>query len=94
MSGRKNIRKRPRCIFPDYRWCGPGCSGPGFPINDVDACCQRHDRCLDRGISSCECDYAFIECLRPKMNNHTQKGRNASLMYKVMKLKTFFTCGR
>ncbi len=94
MSGKKIQKRKPRCIFPDYRWCGPGCSGPGLPINDVDACCKRHDRCLDRGISLCKCDFDFIECLRPKLNIHTQKGRNAALMYKVMKIKTLFTCGR
>ena len=25
------------CIFPGYNWCGPGCSGPDDPANDVDA---------------------------------------------------------
>ncbi|PLR68664.1 phospholipase [Bacillus sp. UMB0893] len=92
MSGKKIQKRKPRCIFPDYRWCGPGCSGPGLPINDVDACCMRHDRCLDRGISTCKCDFEFIECLRPKINKYTQKGRNAAFMYKVMKIKTLFTC--
>ena len=50
-------------IFPGYKWCGPGCSGPRAPINDVDACCQRHDRCLSKGISPCQCDQA-LEMLR------------------------------
>jgi len=82
------------CIFPGYRWCGPGCSGPGAPINDVDACCQRHDRCLSRGISPCQCDAEFMECLRSKRNRYTDKGRKAALMYDFMKVKTSFTCGR
>ncbi|MGX6444949.1 phospholipase [Neobacillus sp. K501] len=80
------------CIFPGYRWCGPGCSGPGAPVNDVDACCYKHDRCLKRGIPSCYCDEQFLECLRPKINARTQKGRQAKLMYNVIKLKTAFTC--
>ncbi|WP_325058505.1 hypothetical protein [Lentibacillus cibarius] len=37
---------RPRfCIFPGYKYCGPGCSGPEQPINAVDAACQVHDIC-------------------------------------------------
>jgi hypothetical protein len=35
-----------------------------------------------------------MECLRRKMNPQTQKGRNATLMYQFMKIKTSFTCGR
>ncbi|MEM5015097.1 phospholipase [Metabacillus indicus] len=93
MSNQRKRQRRPRCIFPEYRWCGPGCSGPGMPINDVDACCQKHDLCLDSGRSSCDCDRAFVECLRPKMNRETEKGRNAAFMYKIMKLKMMFTCG-
>ncbi|WP_342342358.1 phospholipase [Neobacillus novalis] len=86
-------RRRGFCIFPGYRWCGPGCSGPGAPINDVDACCMGHDLCLSRGISPCQCDYQFINCLRNKMNSHTDKGRKAALMHDFMKVKATFTCG-
>ncbi|MFZ0475992.1 MAG: hypothetical protein WAM18_11040 [Halobacillus sp.] len=25
------------CLIPGYRYCGPGCSGPGTPVNAVDA---------------------------------------------------------
>ena len=82
------------CIFPGYRWCGPGCSGPGAPINDVDSCCMRHDRCLSRGITPCRCDNEFLDCLKFKRNRHTQKGKNAALMYNFMKFKTTFTCGQ
>lgn len=81
------------CIFPGYRWCGPGCSGPGAPVNDVDACCMKHDLCLRRGKPACQCDYEFMDCLRSKMNPHTQKGRHAILMYRFMQLKTL-GCGR
>ncbi|MEH7333924.1 phospholipase [Neobacillus drentensis] len=82
------------CIFPGYRWCGPGCSGPGAPINEVDACCQKHDQCLNKGISSCQCDKEFMDCLHNKRNRETDKGRKAALMYDFMKVRTSFTCGQ
>jgi hypothetical protein len=52
------------CIYGN--WCGPGCSGPADPINDVDACCQSHDHCYDSlGYFSCTCDANLQECLAP-----------------------------
>jgi hypothetical protein len=64
------------CIYG--RWCGPGCSGPGAPIDDVDACCQAHDRCYGtRGYSSCSCDRELLTCLAPKRDRSTPKGRAA-----------------
>ncbi|WP_243300217.1 phospholipase [Bacillus litorisediminis] len=84
-------QKRPsRCIFPGYRWCGPGCSGPGAPVNDVDACCMRHDICYQRGGLRKRCDIEFMNCLRSKRNPRTKKGRQANLMYRFMQLKTAF----
>jgi len=80
------------CIFPGYRWCGPGCSGPERPINDVDYCCYQHDRCLSQGNSPCYCDRQFMKCLRPKINPRTQKGRNARLMYDFMRVTTSLVC--
>lgn len=47
------------CVFPGYRWCGPGCSGPVAPINDVDAACKKHDLCYKRYGDQCACDRAF-----------------------------------
>ncbi|MGM7722245.1 phospholipase [Metabacillus sp. Hm71] len=91
MSARK--RKPGFCIFPGYRWCGPGCSGSGAPINDVDACCLMHDKCLSRGRSICQCDREFINCLRSKINHRTEKGRKAAIMYEYMKIQSLFTCG-
>lgn len=82
------------CIFPGYKWCGPGCSGPGAPINDVDACCKAHDKCYQRFGPSCRCDRAFLDCLRPKVNSYSQKGRQAALMYNYMKIKQLFTCSK
>jgi hypothetical protein len=89
------VKKRKKlsgiCIFPRYKWCGPNCSGPGAPINDVDACCKAHDECL-KFDSHCKCDREFMNCLRPKMNATTKKGRDAALMYYYMKIQTIFTC--
>ena len=88
MENRHGCRKTLSfCIFPGYKWCGPGCSGPGAPINDVDACCQRHDRCLSKGISPCQCDQAFMKCLQSKMTAETSKGRKANLMYHFIENK-------
>lgn len=93
MKYRKRKKLLSFCIFPGYRWCGPGCSGPGEPINDVDACCMRHDLCLGHGNHPCDCDEQLIECLRYRRNPQTQKGRNAELMYNFMKVKHSLSCG-
>lgn len=85
-------QRRNRCIFPGYRWCGPNCSGPGAPTNEVDACCMRHDLCLQRGGNPCQCDYAFMDCLHTKMNPHTAMGKQAAFMYQAMRVRTAFKC--
>ncbi|WP_083935090.1 phospholipase [Bacillus sp. 1NLA3E] len=86
-------RNQGLCLFPGYRWCGPGCSGPGAPINDVDACCKSHDKCLRKERSRrCQCDREFVNCLRPKVNFHSEKGRTAALMYGYMNFQTMFSC--
>jgi len=79
-------------IFPGYNWCGPGCSGPGSPINDVDAACKAHDKCYKRHGSTCKCDCEFLERLRPLLDRRTKEGRHARLMYNYMRLQTRFTC--
>jgi hypothetical protein len=81
------------CVFPGYKWCGPGCSGPGAPINEVDAACKAHDECYHLYGSRCECDRAFMHQLRLSANPYTEKGRHANLLYNYMKLQTLFTCG-
>lgn len=85
-------RNRRFCLFPGYNWCGPGCSGPGAPINAVDAACMAHDKCYSRGINPCECDHEFIRNLHPLINPYTQEGRHARILYNYMKLQTVFTC--
>ncbi len=54
----------PKIGIPVYgNWCGPGHSGPGAPIDDLDACCMTHDRCYDReGYLDCGCDFALCGC--------------------------------
>lgn len=80
------------CVLPGYNWCGPGCHGPGPPINDVDAACQAHDYCYGIGRHRCECDQEFLNYLRPQIDYYTQEGRHARLIYHYMKLQTMFTC--
>ncbi|TQR19387.1 phospholipase [Psychrobacillus vulpis] len=80
------------CVFPGYNYCGPGCSGPGAPINDVDAACKAHDECYSKRGNLCECDREFLRRLRPQINPYTQQGRHARLIYNYMRLQTNFTC--
>ncbi len=90
---RKGLRKKKGfCIFPGYNWCGPGCSGPGAPINQVDACCRAHDECYHLSESPCICDQMFIDSLRLYINPYTKMGRRALIMYTYMNIQQFFTC--
>ena len=82
------------CIFPGYNWCGPGCSGPGAPVNKVDAACKQHDMCYRKHGNRCECGHAFLNRLRPLINSRTQEGRHAQTIYNFMKLQTALTCRR
>ena len=52
------IRKKKKKKWEVYgRYCGPGHSGPGKPIDRLDAACARHDKCYhDRGYHRCSCD--------------------------------------
>ncbi|HVE77696.1 MAG TPA: phospholipase A2 family protein [Gemmatimonadaceae bacterium] len=58
------------------RWCGPGCSGPGEPVDNLDRCCLAHDRCYEtRGYFACSCDNTFLGCVAPIRNVWTYRGR-------------------
>lgn len=84
-------QKRPPFGFcyPGYRYCGPGCTGPGAPTNPVDACCQMHDRCYALyGYKSQYCDDLFHYCLQPYMNPNDRMGRNAILFSRAINLKS------
>src|SRR5262249_32622593 len=64
------------CVYG--KWCGPGCSGPGAPVDNVDQCCQAHDQCYtDRGYFACSCDKRLLACIAPKRDMSTPKGRAA-----------------
>ncbi|SDI40432.1 coat protein VP1 [Alteribacillus persepolensis] len=81
------------CVFPGYNWCGPGCSGPGAPVNAVDAACKEHDECYRRhGGPSCYCDDMFIRTLYQLQNPYTQEGRHARFLYQYMRMQMFFMC--
>lgn len=80
------------CVFPGYNWCGVGCSGPGAPVNAVDAACKAHDECYKRFGPSCYCDQMFLHQLHYLKNPYTLEGRHARLLYNYMKIQTLFTC--
>lgn len=86
---------RPKfCIFPEYKWCGPGCSGPGKPINEVDAACREHDYCYEQYGPSCHCDREFLAQVKRHVDFHTKEGRDALIFYHYMKLQTSIKCGQ
>ncbi|NBJ69465.1 MULTISPECIES: phospholipase [Clostridia] len=89
----RHRRETTSCFPGGYRWCGPGCSGPGEPINDIDAICKAHDMCYRRSRDRCKCDKAFLERMRLKIDPRTAKGRHARTMYNYMRLQSLFTCG-
>ncbi|WP_343839125.1 hypothetical protein [Salinibacillus aidingensis] len=51
--------------LPGYRYCGPGCRGPGPPVNALDYFCMQHDACYQRGGHRRFCDEVFLDQLRP-----------------------------
>lgn len=93
MPGRRRSVRRPGfCVFPGYKYCGPGCSGPGEPVNAVDAACKAHDECYRYTKNYCYCDDAFIRRLGQLQNPRTREGRHARTMYNYMKFQRLFTC--
>lgn len=74
-------------FFPAYRYCGPGKSGPGAPINQLDALCMQHDACYGKHGSSPMCDEVFLRQIEALVDPYTQMGRDAQLMRLAMKLK-------
>lgn len=80
------------CIFPGYNWCGPGCIGPGDPINEVDAACKAHDKCYRRYGDRCHCDNELLRRLRPYLYEDTLMGRHARILYNYMRIQMMFTC--
>ncbi len=76
--------------FPGYRYCGPGCSGPGAPVNEVDRCCQFHDACYYRYGNSKYCDDLFQQCLNQYKHAPTKMGKDARLFSKAVRIKNLF----
>ncbi|MEA0551995.1 Parvovirus coat protein VP1-like protein [Lysinibacillus irui] len=82
-----NRKRKLGFCYPGYRYCGPGCSGPGEPTNAVDACCKLHDECYTRHGSTRHCDEQFQRCLQPYMNAPNKMARDARLFYRVFDLR-------
>ncbi|HWK24271.1 MAG TPA: Parvovirus coat protein VP1-like protein [Ureibacillus sp.] len=79
--------------YPGYRYCGPGCTGPGSPTNPVDNCCKYHDECYmyyrhprDRRY----CDDLFQQCLNQYKYQNNKLGKDARLFSNVIGMKNFF----
>ncbi|MFC4322271.1 Parvovirus coat protein VP1-like protein [Litchfieldia salsa] len=73
--------------FPGYRYCGPNCSGPGAPVNRLDAICKQHDACYRKFGSNPICDERFLNQLKAIMNSRTKMGKDARYMYNAIQLK-------
>ncbi|MFJ7648417.1 phospholipase A2 family protein [Lysinibacillus sp. NPDC097279] len=82
--------RRLRFCYPGYKYCGPGCSGPGSPTNAVDSCCKKHDECYSRYGRTKNCDELFQQCLLAHMNTNSKMGRDARLFHKVFNLRNNF----
>lgn len=76
--------------LPGYRYCGPFCSGPGRPVNQLDAICRQHDICYRSYRPRRLCDEMFLNQLRPYLNRGGWLGRDAALMYRAINLKRRF----
>ncbi|MED4784631.1 phospholipase [Brevibacillus choshinensis] len=78
-KSKRRARQFP-CLYGN--WCGPGCSGPGAPIDDIDRCCKRHDLCYEkRGYFSCSCDRELLRCLSSRKHDPlTDKGRVSAMI--------------
>lgn len=92
MIGKGN--RRPKfCVFPGYNWCGPGCSGPAPPINEVDAACKAHDRCYCNSTDRYACDCDLMRDLEPYLHFNGEMGRRARSIHRYMKVQSFFRKG-
>nr|WP_083270875.1 hypothetical protein [Bacillus marinisedimentorum] len=97
MTADRRRRRRPAggggLCLPGYRWCGPGCSGPGTPLNEVDSCCKTHDECYRAyGGPDCRCDSEFLRCLERQVTPNSRQGRDALRMYRFMRMWMSFNC--
>ncbi|MDQ0270579.1 hypothetical protein J2S17_002454 [Cytobacillus purgationiresistens] len=88
----RDYKRRGFCLPGGYRYCGPGCSGPGAPINYVDSCCKRHDDCIDRYGPCCKCDEELIRCVQSRTRDRGNEGSTARLISGFMRLRSSFRC--
>ncbi|MDN4608080.1 phospholipase [Sporosarcina highlanderae] len=91
---RRRFRSPRLCVFPGYNWCGPGCSGPGAPVNAVDAACKAHDLCYLSYKRRCDCDIEFLDRLEQYIHYDNYEGRHARMLYRYMLAQTRFNCWR
>ncbi|TFE00546.1 phospholipase [Jeotgalibacillus salarius] len=92
MRRKKRYKWLKFCVLPGYRWCGPGCSGPGDPINKTDAACKAHDECYRDTGNRCACDKEFIKKLSSLQSPRSKEGRHAWLILQYFRLQRIFTC--
>lgn len=83
----KIMRRQIGFCYPGYRYCGPGCSGPGAPTNAVDNCCLHHDACYYYGYDKRYCDALFQHCLSQYKYAPTKMGKDARLFSKAIHIK-------
>ncbi|GMR38020.1 hypothetical protein PMAYCL1PPCAC_08215 [Pristionchus mayeri] len=66
-----NLERVTECVlgysaihYNDYGcWCGPG--GSGTPVDGIDDCCMKHDKCYDAAVDSKLCFDTAIEYVDP-----------------------------
>ena len=70
-------------------WCGWSRSGPGQPIDEVDAACQKHDNCLATWADACKFKFCNVRFWRDvaRANCHGDKA------CKKAKRKILIGCG-
>lgn len=79
-----------RVGFPVHgRWCGPGHSGPGAPVDLLDSRCRTHDLCYAaNGYFNKSCDRTLVAQLTVDIN----KGRYSGwVLAKAIAIRAFFT---
>ncbi len=66
--------------LPIYgNWCGPGHSGPGEPIDDLDRACMNHDKCYaSKGYTTCSCDEDLLAEIRRIYDGISDKDKVAA----------------
>lgn len=81
-----------RELLPGFHgnWCGPGHSGPGEPVDRLDAACMAHDLCYrDDGYFNRDCDLALLRAIESDWDDYTRRQRfAAAAIYAVFTLKT------